>query len=56
MGYPVVLLRRAAGSVTVKHNVKTTMYPNTTLMPTPHSIALGSVSDAFLISSAIMKV
>lgn len=51
-GKPVELERRAAVSVMVKQSVITAIYPKTTLRPTPHNIALGTVCEASLISSA----
>lgn len=53
-GYLVVVLIMAEGSVIVKQSVKTARYPRMTLRTTPQKIDLGRVSEASLISSAIV--
>ena len=44
----------AEGSVIVKQSVKTARYPRRTLSATPQKIDLGRVSEASLISSAVV--
>ena len=42
------------GSVIVKQRVKTARYPSMTLRSTPQKMDLGRVSEASLISSAVV--
>lgn len=44
----------AEGSVIVKHSVKTARYPSIMLRTTPQKMDLGRVSEASLISSAVL--
>ena len=52
-GYPVGVERMLETSPRVKHRVTTITKPRTPLTATPDMMALGNVSDAFLISSAV---
>ena len=53
-GYLVGVSRIAEGSVIVKQSVKTARYPRMMLRTTPQKIDLGRVSEASLISSAVL--
>ncbi len=53
-GYLVGVSRIAEGSVIVKQSVKTAKYPRMMLRTTPQKIDLGRVSEASLISSAVL--
>ncbi len=54
-GYFVGVLSIAEGSVIVKQSVKTARYPRITLRTTPQNMDLGRVSEASLISSAMIN-
>ncbi len=53
-GYLVGVSRIAEASVIVKQSVKTAKYPRMMLRNTPQKIDLGRVSEASLISSAVL--
>ncbi len=52
-GKSVSVSKILVASPSVKHNVRTIMKPRIALRITAHVMALGNVSDASLISSAI---